>query len=140
MVFDPDEFQRLADWLVAQRTDEASIRTSISRLYYSAHLLATHRASAKGWFSPTGRGEDHGGIIRALRSKSGRIRADQLRRLLELREHADYHLDCTVGPFNAQCDIREELRRSPGSDVVTLQQWQEASEIGARFLPPMRKL
>lgn len=140
MAFDPDDFQRLADWLAAQRTDEASVRTSISRLYYSAHLIATHRAFMKGWFLPTGRGGDHGAVIRALRNKIGRVRADQLERLRELRDHADYHLDCAQGPFNDDCEICEELRESSASEAVTSKQWQEASEIGARFLPLIRKL
>src|SRR5713226_6790753 len=100
MIFDPDEFQRLAEWLAVQRGDEAGLRTAISRLYYAAHLTATRRASLKGWFIPTGRGGDHGGVIRALANRGWRDRAGQLRRLLELREHADYHLDSAAGPFN----------------------------------------
>lgn len=140
MAFDPDEFERLADWLMSQRTDEASLRTSISRLYYSAHLVATHRAFAKGWFSPTGRGEDHRGVIRALTSHGQRARAGQLRRLLELREHADYHLDCASGPFNPDCNICEEMRGASATEAVVSKHWEEAAETGARFFPLMRKL
>jgi hypothetical protein len=140
MAFDPGDFEELADWLAVQRADEAGLRTSISRLYYAAHLAATRGAYAKGWFTPTGGGKDHGGVIRALTNRGLRDRAGQLRKLLELREHADYHLDCAVGEFNRGCDICEEIRQSAGSKAVELKHWQDASEIGSRFLPLIRKL
>ena len=64
MPFDARDFSSLALWLVENRTSEASLRTAISRTYYAAHLLAV-RKPKNNWV-PTGKGEDHRGVIRTL--------------------------------------------------------------------------
>lgn len=61
MPFDAKGFYDLALWLVQQRTDEASLRTAISRVYYAAHLLAVQRLIQKGW-EAKGTGDDYGRV------------------------------------------------------------------------------
>lgn len=62
MPFLAKDFYDLALWLVQQRTDEVSLRTAISRVYYAGHLLAVQRLMQKGW-EPRGGGEDQGSTV-----------------------------------------------------------------------------
>jgi len=110
--FAATDFHTLALWLIQNRTDEASLRTAISRVYYAGHLLAVQRLMTRGW-EPKGTGEDHRGVIRELRRGRTRHLADKLTLLLELREHADYHLEAADMDRNTEGQLsvseREEL-------------------------------
>ena len=109
-VFDPHEFFTLADTLLANSADEASLRTCISRAYYACHLVArdsiygldgrnlTKSEKKRLAKNPKGSG-DHAAIIVAVATsthlKSGPAKrlSDQLGQLKEMRERADYILD-----------------------------------------------
>jgi hypothetical protein len=135
MSFDPLNFNEFALWLVSVRTDEASLRSAISRVYYSGHLLAVQRLMEKGW-EPTGRGEDHGKVIFELKKRNKRNLSDALFALREFREHADYHREALESVLNRNCPHCEIARRAPSPDPnVTAAQWESAKQVGARLLP-----
>lgn len=141
MPFAPKDFHTLALWLSQQRTDETSLRTAISRVYYAAHLLAVERLVQRGW-EPTGTGADHGGVIRELRSRRTRNLGDRLEQLLELREHADYHLEATDTVRNQYCKYCKQIRESssPTQPVVNSKHWAEVQEISQNLLPLLERL
>jgi hypothetical protein len=102
VAFDPAEFNTLATWLVENATNEVHLRTAICRVYYAGHLLAVHRLRKKGW-EPNGSGDNHTGVIRRVRDGNTRLLGDELSRLRELREHADYHLEASASVLNEHC-------------------------------------
>ncbi len=138
---DAKDFSHLATWLVEQRTDEASLRTAISRIYYAAHLVAVRKLVEKGW-EPRGRGDDHGRVIHELRDRRYRNLADRLHRLRALREHADYHLEPGASILNTDCEFCKKLRQSlvTAGMVTTHNHWVEAKGIGERLFPLLEKL
>ena len=142
MSFTPKDFYDLALWLISQRGDESSVRSAISRAYYGAHLLACEKLIEKNWWTPTGTGIDHDGVIRALRQRRTRQLGDNLRSLLELREHADYHLDATLSKRNDKCNLCKEIRDSAKSapEVVGKTHWDEAAVLSGRCIPLLEKL
>ena len=137
MSFVPKDFYDLGIWLVSQRADEGSRRTGISRIYYAAHLTARERLSQKGWLTPTGKGDDHSLVIRELRTRRFKDRADELR---YLRDHSDYHLSASRSMLNESCELCEKVRESPGAEVVSPEHWREALEVGRRLLSLLEKL
>lgn len=139
MPFNVKDFYELAQWLVDQRKDESSLRTAISRIYYAAHLIALQKLIQKGW-TPTGRGKDHDGVIRELRSRRFRNQGDQLKSLLELREHADYHVDTAQTIRNQYCEFCKKVRDSQDEQNVNIRHWEEALSIGNRCMPHLEKL
>ncbi len=140
MPFDPLKFYEFALWLVTVRTDEASLRSAISRLYYGGHLLAVQKLMQKGW-QPTGRGDDHRGVIRELRNRRTRMLGDRLEALLELREHADYHREASLSVTNKGCTYCKMVRETPPADPnVTAAHWQNAKEVGEHLFPLLSKL
>ncbi len=140
MSFAAKDFYDLALWLMSQRAVESSRRTAISRIYYAAHLTARDKLSQKRWLVPTGRGDDHTLVIRGLRTRRFRNRADELRYLKDLREHSDYHVTAALNIVNENCQICEKVRLLPGSDVVSAEHWREALEVGLRLFPLLEKL
>jgi hypothetical protein len=140
MPFAAKDFHILAIWLIQQRTDEASLRTAISRVYYAGHLLAVERLVPKGW-SPTGSGQDHNGIIRQLTRGKTRHLANKLRRLYEFRQHADYHVEATATVRNQDCQFCAQIRGVlPAKDVVNESHWEEVQEIGQDLLHFLEQL
>ena len=141
MPFAPKDFYTLALRLSQQRTDEASLRTAISRVYYAAHLLAVERLVQKGW-EPKGTGDDHMGVFRRLNRGATRHLAVKLRALLELREHADYHLEATDTVRNRDCKYCKQIRESSSSTepVVNSKHWEEVQEIGQTLLRDLERL
>jgi hypothetical protein len=139
--FAAKDFHTLAIWLSQQRTDEASLRTAISRVYYAAHLLAVERLVQKGW-EPTGRRDDHMGVFRRLNRGATMQLASRLRILLELREHADYHLEATDTVRNRDCKYCKQVRDSlpPTALVVNWQHWEEVQEVSQNLLPYLERL
>jgi len=140
MSFVSRDFYDLALWLTSQRADEPTRRTGISRIYYAAHLTARERLSQKGWLMPTGKGDDHGLVIRELRARRFKDRADELRYLRELRDHSDYHLSASRSALNESCELCEKVRESSSTEVVSAEHWREAFEIGRHLLPLLEKL
>jgi len=139
--FAPKDFHTLALWLSQQRTDEASLRTAISRVYYAAHLLAVERLVQRGW-EPKGTGDDHMGVFRRLDRGATRHLAVKLRTLLELREHADYHLEATDTVRNQYCKYCKQIRESAPSaeSVVNLNHWAEVQEVSQNLLSSLERL
>lgn len=141
MAFDPKDFYTLAHWLIEQKTDESSLRTAISRVYYAAHLIARERLVQKSW-TPKGSGADHDGVIRELRNRRFRQQGDHLKRLLELREHADYHLEASLTVRNQGCSFCRQIRNStvPDAETVGMNHWSEVDSVSKRCLPLLEKL
>jgi uncharacterized protein (UPF0332 family) len=142
LAFDPKDFYDLARWLVTQSHDESKLRTAISRVYYAAHHIALERLVQKNWMTPSGTGNDHGAVIRELRNRRTRQLADNLSKLLELRQHADYHLDATLSARNASCSLCKQIRESvtPHSDPVNKAHWDEVATVSGRCIPLLEKL
>jgi len=124
--FVPSDFYEFAAWLIETRQDEAALRTAISRIYYASHHLALQRLVAKGSFEPKGTGDDHQGVIRTLRKGKTTNLGNYLDSLRRLREHADYHVDQTMGDFCSLCK-----GKSPG--LTEELHWTEAKTTGERF-------
>lgn len=94
---DPADFYRVACDLPKQSTDESYLRTSVGRGYYACFHLAKVAAEKKwSWVEP-GDGR-HRALVRLLKARGSAAISDQLRDLLDMREHADYHLDNVVDP------------------------------------------
>jgi hypothetical protein len=91
---------------------------------------------------PTGTGTDHRGVIRALNRGTTTRLASLLEQLLELREHADYHVEAADTIFNQGCRFCKKIRESPSQSgqVVDLSLWEEAKKISDRLLPLLEKL
>ena len=142
MALDPKEFYKLAQWLVDQKKDEASLRTAISRTYYAAYHIAAIRLFQKGNWVPQGLADDHGGVIRALRQGRLRQRGEELEALRILREHADYHLDATstIGKQERCMHCIKIRSSSTPSDVVTSEHWKEVATIAGRCIPLLEKI
>lgn len=140
LAFNPKDFYELAYWLVNQRQDESTLRTAISRVYYSAHLIALERLVRKNW-TPKGTGDDHRGVIRELRTRRFRLHGDYLYRLLELREHADYHLEASETTRNKDCSVCKEIRQSTSpAENANTRHWEEVVSISQRCLPLLEKI
>jgi hypothetical protein len=139
--FPPREFHNLALWLIEQRNDEASLRTAISRVYYACHLLAKRSLMEKRKWMPSGRGDDHSGVIRELRRGKTTGLGNYLDSLRTLREHADYHVDPTVtGAEN--CSVCKKIGESspPPPQNVIIEHWNNAKSISERCLSLIDKL
>jgi hypothetical protein len=139
--FAPQDFHTFALWLSQHRTDEASLRTAISRAYYAGHLLAVQRLMQRGW-EPKGTGDDHRGVIRALRRGKTRHLADRLALLLEFREHADYHLEATDTIRNQHCSLCKKMRESslPDALVVNWHHWEEVQAVSQNLLSYLERI
>ena len=142
MTFNPIDFYDLAQWLVDQRDDASGLRTAISRVYYAAHLIARERLIQKNWWTPTGSGADHDGVIRELRNRRFRLQGDRLKRLLELREHADYHLEASLTVRNNNCSFCRKIRDSnnPTAQTVNRNHWDEVSNVSSNCVPLLEKI
>ena len=135
------EFYTLADWLATTQANEVGFRTAINRVYYAAHLMAREWLRKGNW-EPRGRGDDHSGVIRELKSR-GRLRQlgwmlDELR---ELREHVDYHLESTESSLNRVCSHCTNARRSASDEpLVNEHHWNNVQEISRQLLPRLESL
>jgi hypothetical protein len=96
----PRAFYELACATAACSTEEAYLRSAISRIYFANHLLAIIKATQKfAGFEAQSKGEDHGHVIRAFRRGPTRRLSDLLQGLRDRRNHADYHIELA----NADC-------------------------------------
>jgi uncharacterized protein (UPF0332 family) len=92
MPFDWSEYLKLADAL-SRRSDEASLRSAISRAYYYVYHLALQRAQTNDFKTISGEGT-HTQLWRCFSDSPEpdcRRLADIAARLKEKRERADYH-------------------------------------------------
>ena len=107
MALDPAEFLAHASLLV-DVGGEAGYRSAINRAYYACHLMARDRLfglDAAQW-EPPPRRPSHRAVVRALlRSLPVGDAADQLERLRQAREIADYVRD------DAHPEARDLFRR-----------------------------
>lgn len=83
--FDPREFLALAA-RIADRDDEAALRTAVGRAYYALFLIAREYGHVGG------RHDVHARVLEEVRQRKGRQTADQLKMLKQLRVVADYQL------------------------------------------------
>lgn len=100
MAFNWTDYLRVCDWLLQQTAVapepvpcEAAYRATISRAYYAAFHSALGLLEAKGEFTRSGEGTDHGSVINAFLRHSTESRRDigtKLGRLRERRRRADY--------------------------------------------------
>lgn len=128
--FSAEEFLRLGLKLVSNEPNEAGYRTAINRVYYACHLVGRESAHEKGWFTPKYGAPDHSGLYRSLMQRT-RWGA-KLRRLYELREHADYH----VSPKQQALGSCPDCGRA--SDIEPLasdKTWEEAKSIAQDIFP-----
>jgi hypothetical protein len=96
--FDPVGFYRVALAIFAgtpEESDEAYLRTVISRAYYACFHLARLGCARKWSWRPPETGQ-HRAVIRKLREHRQLYAARQLDALLSLRERADYDLNATI--------------------------------------------
>ena len=84
--FDPLRFLPVAESLAGDDATEADLRTAVSRTYYAVFLTAREK------FQVEGRRNIHGRVVGALRiyDKDAGL---QLKKLIDLRVLADYHLE-----------------------------------------------
>jgi hypothetical protein len=91
-MFDPKDFFTLGSKLQSPIADEACLRTSISRYYYSAFLVYREHLSNCGHYVQKRNGEDHQGVITTLGQLGERLSRDHLDSLRQARSKADYQL------------------------------------------------
>lgn len=101
-MFAPANFLNLASQFSYAGADEALLRTSIGRSYFSAFLFAREKLDTLGHYHPKKSGEDHPRVRNALGSIG---RSDLKNKLLGLsvrRGTADYDLNVIITHRKAQ--------------------------------------
>lgn len=120
----PRAFYELARATAECSSEEAYLRSAISRMYFANHLLAVIKAKEKmPELDVQSRGEDHGNVIRAFRKGKTRKLSDLLHSLRDRRNHADYHVE----PSSMECKF---CRR--GTAQVTAVDWDRCLEEAKR--------
>ena len=94
-MFDPKNFLKLAKDLIKEDTDEAKLRSSISRAYYGTfHLFRNwleNLPNRKYTFRYDS--TDHIKIQKLLKKEKGRKIKDKFRKTRQNRNNADYNLN-----------------------------------------------
>lgn len=128
--FNAEEFLDIGKKIADRYASECGYRTAIGRVYYACHLIGSDATTQKGWFP--GRhydGRDHLGLCRALKEQNQKQIEYKLRDLIELREHADYHVK---KPSNGGCRYC--------NNVVDKQVWERAKAIASNILPRLQAI
>lgn len=99
-MFDPLDFLKLAEELSASPGDEAKLRTSIGRAYYSAFLKAREWLKPKSLKSYNGP-EAHKEVQDDLERYKERMLKDKLSKLRRRRNEADYNLSRVIKEMEA---------------------------------------
>jgi uncharacterized protein (UPF0332 family) len=100
--FNAQDFLALAEQLANDPVgDEAKYRSALSRAYYALFLHARESLIARGVMAASFSGTDHGLVIQTLRALS-QGNADQLGKLRNKRNRADYDLRIHVGASEAK--------------------------------------
>ncbi len=115
--------------------NESGYRTAIGRVYYACHLIGRDATLQKGWFRPKYKGEDHSGLCKILKEHDPKIVGPKMRDLLEMREHADYHIKKCRDEDCSYCQSVEN-----GLSLVTQQLWERAKSIASDILPKLEKI
>jgi len=110
--FDPLDFVQLGRQLGSRVSDEASIRTAISRAYYGVFLLARERTGTRS------RSKVHERVEKKVGVKIGTRAAHQFNSFRVLRCQADYDL----------------------SPSMTARHWQRAESIANHLLPQILRI
>lgn len=129
----PRAFYELARATAECSTQEAYLRSAISRMYFANHLLAMIKVPQRfSGFEARSRGDDHGGVIQALR-KMGRTRVvgDLLADLRDRRSHADYHIEVV----HEECDLCQR-----GTVDVIKTDWEDCLEVARRCFEKLESL
>ncbi len=134
--FNAKEFFELGLKIADAHDNECGYRTAIGRVYYACHLIGSDATEQKGWFpNRTNKAADHSALYRALRTWGPRGVGDKLRDLLELREHADYHIKKRSTDKCRYCDSVPE-----GANLVGKQTWERAKSIASNILPKLENI
>lgn len=92
--FEWNDFFKLAQFLQDQAetcgTEEAAVRSAISRTYYAAFGRVCRFASQKLSYEPQSSAADHAGLRRHLQQNQKRQLANDLFHLQQWREQCDY--------------------------------------------------
>lgn len=128
--FNAKEFFTLGVKIAEAYDNECGYRTAIGRVYYACHLIGSDATEQKGWFSPTYSAEDHSALCRVLKQRVKGV-GDKLRELVELREHADYHIKKRS---TATCRYCENVA---SGNLVDTQTWERAKSIASDILPKL---
>jgi hypothetical protein len=111
--FDPLDFLRLADALVTDDADEATLRTAIGRAYYAVFLLARAKTDVRG------RRQVHERVREAISPVNDRLAA-LLGTISTVRYFADYELHPTNTNFTNWERNWEHVRRNVTSVLEEL--------------------
>jgi hypothetical protein len=111
--FDPLEFLRLADALVTDDADEATLRTAIGRAYYAVFLLARAKTDVRG------RRQVHERVRVAISPVNDRLAA-LLGTISTARYVADYEIRPTNENFTDWKRNWERVRRNVASVLEEL--------------------
>jgi len=134
--FNAEEFLKLALNLVNYEPNEAGYRTAINRAYYACHLIGCESTARKGWFTPKHKPDDHSGVCRALKKYTPW--GDKLRTLIELREHADYHIDPRQQSPDNRCSYCDG--KTDTTALVDENTWIIARDIANYILPRLQSI
>jgi uncharacterized protein (UPF0332 family) len=99
MTFDPLLFLDLAEAMDCDT--EAQVRTVINRSYYAVFLRARDNLADKGLMTKSALGDDHGNVIRCLKSHKRVTAGMELDDLREMRRDADYETDLSISSDKA---------------------------------------
>lgn len=111
-MFNPREWLQLAESL-AERADEASLRTAVNRMYYGAFLRNRMSLEANELLTPSGDAKDHRLVARTLNQRRRPRAGSALNSLYRLRERADYEPDEELTHddyLDALADVEEIVR------------------------------
>lgn len=133
--FNAKEFFTLGLKIADAYDNECGYRTAIGRVYYACHLVGSDATGQKGWFPPKYSAADHSGLWRVLKERGARGVGDKLRDLVELREHADYHIK--KGSTD-KCQYCNNLQGK--AELVDKQIWERAKSIASNILPKLEDI
>jgi hypothetical protein len=111
--FDPLEFLRLADALVTDDADEATLRTAIGRAYYAVFLMARAKTGVQG------RRNAHERVREAISPVNDRLAA-LLGTIATSRYYADYELQPANANFSDWRRNWDRVRRNVTSVLEEL--------------------
>ncbi len=133
--FDAKEFFELGRNIAKSYGNECGYRTAINRAYYACHLIGSDATEQKGWFEPRHIAADHSRLCGALGRLGPPGVGDKLRDLLELREHADYHIKKWPTDGCRYCE-----NTAGGMSLVDKRTWERAESIAANILPKLESV
>ncbi|MFV1951850.1 MAG: hypothetical protein ACC630_07860 [Nitrospinota bacterium] len=117
-MFNPVSFLKLAEDLIKGSTDEAKIRSSISRTYYGTfHLCKNWLESLPGKrYTFQYDASDHIQVQKLLKKEKGRNTKDKFSKARRNRNYADYDLNKEIDKVLAkdQLSLTDEILKKCG--------------------------